>query len=436
MTKLGIFFCNKGIDHVDCRHISTGNPGLGGTPFMFYVISYLLSARDNGIDVLLLTTHKGIFPDNIKTGIAANLHEAYQICEEQDFDYLLVKHYDYYAAADRFVFTKAGKTKLLVWCHNFASYKALHLYAKSPNVCKIVAVGREQMDLYRDHRAFLKSEYIYNCIDVPLLSEKTFCLQPFGERKNIVTYMGAVIRGKGFHILAKAWKEVVRQVPDAELYVIGSGNLYGDGKLGKWNLAEEKYENSFMKYLTKDGKVLPSVHLMGVLGQEKFDILRRTKVGVPNPSGLTETFCICGVEMQMAGARITSIRCAGYLDTVVNGTLYRKRSQLAENIVTELKRKDSDYAGTVQFINDNFSQSVVASEWERLLKECIPQGTHLHEVLPLTYHRFKLKWLKEYFRKLKSVVPFLYTVLPALGPFLDLWDKVDYKLFKLRNGFI
>ena len=436
MTKLGIFFYNKGINNVDCSHISTGNPGLGGTPFMFYIVSYLLSARDNGIEVLLLTSHKGIFPDCIRTGIAANLHEAYQICEEQGVDYLLFKHCEQYNEEDREVFMQEGNPRLLVWCHNFASCRALRFYYESRNVSRIIAVGREQMDLYRDHQAFRKSEYIYNCIDIPQLTERTFLTQPFSERKNIVTYMGAVIPGKGFHILAKAWKEVLKEVPDAELYVIGNGSLYGGGSSGKWNLAEEKYENSFMKYLTKDGKLLPGVHLMGILGKEKFDILCRTKVGVPNPSGLTETFCICGVEMQMAGARVTSIQCAGYLDTFRNGTLYRKRSQLAAHITQELRKTDNDYPSAIQFVNENFSQEAVASDWERLLKDCIPNGTHLHEVLPLTHPHFKMKRLKEVLRKLKSAVPFLYTVLPTVGLFTDLWEKIDYKLFKLRNNFI
>ena len=435
IMKLALFYKNDGIRDKDCTRLDKGNPGIGGTPFMVYLIAYLLQVRDNGIDVLLLTSFEPLIPKGIKTGHADCLSQAYAMCEEQGYDYLIIKHMDSYEAEDQRVFLEGGRTKLLIWCHNFVDNGMLQFYSNSKTVCRIIAVGREQMDLYRDHKAFNKSDYIYNAIDVPQLTNQTFQVQPFAQRKNIVTYLGAVIQGKGFHILAKAWKDVLKEVPDAELYVIGSGRLYNHGaKLGEWNLAEEKYEKSFMKYLTKDGKLLPGVHLVGMLGKEKMEILGKTKVGVPNPSGLTETFCLCGVEMQMAGARIAAYRCAGYLDTVRNGTFFKKRSQLSDCIIKELKGKDNDYDSAIEFLNQKFSQDVIVGDWERLLKECIPQGTHLHDIYPLSNSSFQLKWLKDRLRVLKSRFPALYA-LPTVDSMVSFWEKIDYKLFKFRNGF-
>ena len=45
--KLGIFFSGNIKEGMDCRYISSGNPGFAGTPYMFCLISYLLSAREN-----------------------------------------------------------------------------------------------------------------------------------------------------------------------------------------------------------------------------------------------------------------------------------------------------------------------------------------------------------------------------------------------------
>ncbi len=433
--KLGIFFRGNIKEGMDCRYISSGNPGFAGTPYMFCLISYLLSTRENGIEVILFTPQKALFPKEVKVINVSQLMEAYHICQEKEIDYFLFKHHEHYSDEELTMFTQEGKTKLLIWCHNFADNKALKLYAKSKNVIKIINVGREQLDTYRDHRAFLKSEYIYNSIDVPRLTTSTFNVLPFSQRKNIVTYMGAVVPGKGFHILAKAWKEVLKDIPDAELYVIGNGELYGGGKLGKWNLAEENYENKFMKYLTEGDKLLPGVHLMGIMGKEKEEILGITKVGVPNPSGLTETFCICGVEMQMAGARIAAYQCAGYLDTIRNGTIYKKRSQLAASIIRELQRKDNNYDEAISFINEHFSQEIIAAEWERLLTECIPKNTHLHDIYPLAHPCFELKRLKDRLRLLKSKFPILYSFLPTIDTFISLWKKAGYKIFKLHNGF-
>ena len=435
MIKLGIFFGNAGTKDKDCTQIVSNNPGISGTPYMFCLVSYLLSVRNNNIDVTLMPTNEGHYSKAIKTICAENLNQAYKICEEQGMDYLLFNHQEHYSKENQEIFFQPGKTKLIVWCHNFAECKALRFYHRSPNVCRIITVGREQMDLYRDHAAFLKSDYIYNAISLPALNTETLNVQPFWQRRNIVTYMGAVIQGKGFHFLAKIWKEVLKEVPDAELYVIGSGKLYGDAKLGKWKLAEEHYENSFMKYLTEDGKLLSSVHLMGVMGNEKMDILRQTKVGVPNPSGLTETFCVSGVEMQLAGARIAAYECAGYLDTIFNGTIFKNRSLLAKTIVSELKRQDNDYHSAIENINARFSQENVIRDWERLFTECIPQGTRLHPICPLCHADFKFKACKDGLRKLKTRFPFLYHVLPSAYTIQSVWDKATYKIYKLRNGF-
>ena len=69
-----------------------------------------------------------------------------------------------------------------------------------------------------------------------------------------------------------------------------------NARLGSYGIAEYFYEKKILKPITGDnGQILPSVHFCGVMGAEKFDILNESKVGVPNPSGLTETFGITAV---------------------------------------------------------------------------------------------------------------------------------------------
>ena len=248
----------------------------------------------------------------------------------------------------------------------------------------------------------------------------------------MVTYIGAVIPGKGFHLLARAWKKVLHAEPLAQLYVVGNGKLYGDNfELGPWQLAEKKYEASFMPYLTDDqGQLLPSVHLMGILGREKYDILAKTKVGVPNPSGLTETFCNSGVEMQLMGAVIASRRCTGYLDTVKNGRLTGNPNLLADAIVACLHDTNDNYAETRRAIEHNFTQDVAVNQWEKLLNEALPQGKRLCPLQPLVNAGYELKWLKEHFRILKEQHPWLYTVLPSLGFFTEAWKALRWAVWK------
>jgi glycosyltransferase involved in cell wall biosynthesis len=63
------------------------------------------------------------------------------------------------------------------------------------------------------------------------------------NKEQIVTYVGALIPTKGFHKLAKVWKNILKKVPTAKLQVIGDGKLYNkNAVLGPHGIAEAKYE--------------------------------------------------------------------------------------------------------------------------------------------------------------------------------------------------
>jgi hypothetical protein len=169
---------------------------------------------------------------------------------------------------------------------------------------------------------------------------------------------------------------------------------------------------------------------MGILGREKYEILARTKVGVPNPSGLTETFCNSGVEMQLMGAVIASRRCTGYMDTVKNGRLIDNPKHLAASIVECLNDTNDVYAETRKAIEQNFTQEVVVAQWEKLLGESLPQGKYLHPILPLVNAGYELKWLKERMRQMKERAPWLYAVIPSVGLFTEGWKTLKWAVWK------
>lgn len=430
ITKAAIFFENYSLEGMDLSNIAYENPGISATMYMFFVVGQSLAVKNNSIDMTIYTTNKMKFADGVRAELASSMIEAYHKCCMQNIDYLIIKHSKKFLN-DIKQLNSDGHTKFIIWCENFADFKDLNFYAKCALIARLICVGREQADIYRDHRAFQKTDWIYNCIDNRLLNIPQDDIVPTSRRKHIVTYIGAIIPGKGFHVLAKAWPEVVKAVPDAQLYVIGSGKLYGGHvELGRWELAEKNYEDSFMKYLTKDEKLLPGVHLMGIMGAEKFDILSKTKVGVPNPSGLTETFCNSAVEMQFMGAIIASRRCTGYMDTVKNGQLIDNPRDLAAAIVNGLNSLEDTYPQTRLAIEQNFSQSVVISQWEKLLIETLPQGKRLNPLLPLINPNFEMKQWKESLRKLKERHPWLYTILPSLGFFTEFWKALKWAIWK------
>ncbi len=406
--KIVFFLDYPAIRGVDCRFLKNGNPGIGGSPFALLALLYLLQenyAAD--FDISLYTQESEGISDAVKTVRIRDFESALIRAENDKTDIFislykskdvpLLKKYNHY------------NLKHIIWAANFISRQDFWRFVKLQNVARIVAVGREQQELCRDHPAFKKSTFIYNGIF--LHKEK---LPEYNQRPNEVTYLGSLIPCKGFHILAKAWKQIIVAVPDAKLNVIGKGNLYDKTiKLGDFGLASQNYEKEFIPYLTdNNGKLLPSVQFFGNLGAEKKEILQRTKVGVPNPSGISETFCISAIEMQAAGCLIATKKWPAYLDTVFrNGILINKKSDLADAVITLLHREDNDYEQMYSWLNRNFEYNKIAFEWNRLLHDVFDNKPAIHEEI-LKGSGFHTKYWQELNRKIRESVPFGY-LLPT-----------------------
>lgn len=413
MKSVAFFLDNSAISSIDCSNIVLGNPGIGGTENLIILVSTLLSIR-NKIKVKLFVQTEGTFPSVLDVVKIDNFVDAYKQAKNNKYDYLIFRNSPEYINTIAFTDTNSN-TKLIPWCHNFGSYKDLDRYSKSKNVARIVCVGKEQMDRYRDLQAFYKSEYIYNCIFIPDQDTDNIKLIPANNRPNIVTYMGSLVSEKGFHVLAHAWPEIVKCVKDAQLYVVGSGKLYSrDAKLGDFGIAEESYEKSFVgSLLDKDGTLMKNVHFLGILGDEKRELLMKTKVGVPNPTGKTETFGLSAVEMQIFGANVVTKECPGFMDTVKLGCLYKYESELASCVVEKLMNPDCNYNNARRFIIENFSYTAVIKEWETLLLDAIPNNRRLH-CLKLENPFYHIKWIKEGVRRLKKIVPLFNCILPPI----------------------
>lgn len=397
--KIAFYFDNKGIKDLDFSNICEDNPGCAGTEYMFYLVATLLAKRDNGITPIFLSPFESRVATILTHTLCPNLKSAIQYCKDSNVKKLIVKH-DADEVLTRTFDDIPSDLKIIIWSHVFMSFWELDYYASNSNIFKIVNVGREALDLYIDHPAYRKSTFIYNSVSEKDLSS---CVKSndFKERANVVTYMGSLVPFKGFHLLAQAWNRVLSEVPDAQLYVIGSGQLYNRyATLGKLGIAQRDYEELFMPFISVDGKIIPSVHFMGRMGEEKKNILLKTKVGVPNPSGKTETFCISAVEMQMAGARVTTINYPGFIDTVKNGILYTSLEQLSKSIIELLRSEYSSYDETVTYFRDNFSQEVVIKKWEELI---IRDNLSIGRTSNLKY---RYKWLKILLKNVKSLLPF------------------------------
>jgi glycosyltransferase involved in cell wall biosynthesis len=432
--KIGFHLNNSTLHTIDYRNILEGNPGVGGTEYAIISIATLLSRRNNQIDVVLYAQNKDLFPENLCVEFVTDINDAVIKAIEQNIQILVV---NYKELDDVIVLKYKEEMKFIIWCHNFVSKKKYDFYANQSNILRIVHVGREQCDLYRDHIAFEKSDYIYNGVSITAIDKYQSKLTPYDFRENNVVYIGSLIKVKGFHILAKAWKKVLKIFPDANLYVVGSGKLYDrNSTLGKWNIADSYYENKFMQYLIdKNGDILPSVHFMGIMGKDKNDLLLKCKVGAPNPSGISETFGYTAIEMQAMGCIVTTMRCPGYLDTVYKtGILYHSTSQLANSIIKVLQKKDNYYKQVCDFIKDNFDINLIVSQWETLFENCARKEIiPLHDINQLINPNYHCKKSKEIIRRLKRKIPLLRYLLPLDFIFFEPFDLIDRGKQKIQN---
>ena len=196
------------------------------------------------------------------------------------------------------------------------------------------------------------------------------------QNEKIVVYVGALYPYKGFHILAKHWREIKKNVKGAKLWVIGSAKLYGDHvSLGRYGIAEASYEKQFIHYLlNSNGQIDDSVTFFGNLGgSEKEKIVSQATVGVFNPSGNSETFGLSGVEFEAMGIPVVSIYKNSALDIIKHkktGLLYKKEEEFPEYVIRLLNDETYNHLLGEQgkaFVSEEFDSKKIVQEWHEAI---------------------------------------------------------------------
>lgn len=368
MIKVSLLLQDKGISDLDLTDLSGGNPGLGGTEYLFVLLLFYLASYENDIDVTVYHFNNNKLPTK-KAVLISSEEEAFSKAASEGNNIFVMKNLQDKAVYDLFA---KYQLKYIMWCHNYLTLDEMKFFDKSKSVSRVIAVGRQMYDYYVDHNVIQKMDYVFNLFEP---AKKNRIRK--NNYSNNVTYVGSLIYQKSFHVLAGAWKKIAAEVPDARLNVIGTGKLYDrNNRLGRLGVAEESYEEMFLKDLTNDsGNLLDSVTFHGLMGDEKFDVYEDTAVGVVNPLASTETFCLCAIEMEASGIPVVSRRKNGLLDTIKDGQtglLYSDASQLADYVIKLLKdRKLNDELSkeAIKFAKEAFLPEKVMPEWIRVFKE-------------------------------------------------------------------
>lgn len=338
--RIGVFYENEGLPNMDLSRPDLGNPGVGGTQYCFLLLLFYLKKYRPNWQLIAYRLLESKFPSGIQQKYVCGYQDLVNQAFIDNCDFIIIKaKYD----NELIKAVKTSKIPIIFWGHNYYLAPLADFISSTRNIVANVFVGKQQYDRYIDHDIIFKSISIFNMIPDPFNKIER------SKTSMDVVYMGSLTPEKGFHLLAKIWKDIIKEVPDAKLKVIGGGNLYSrNTKLGPLGIADIKYEETFIKYLTEKEscQLMPSVEFLGVLGKEKYEIFKNASVGVVNPSGRTETFGMGIVEMGFCELPVVTLNVNGHPDTVINGItgiLENNLSGIKKSIILLLKNRTLNY---------------------------------------------------------------------------------------------
>ena len=368
MLSIGFWFENSGISSVDLSSPELGNAGVGGTEYQFALIAhFFLTMKPLELEVTFFLESEQALPKGIKQIVVRDFPAAYKASSEHGIDFLIFRPRRNISEEIRAM--APNRTRLIPWLHITPKREYLDWLANTPTIHRVIFVGDDQRMRTFDNKVFRKSSTIYNS------SSGTYQCSRVRSRNSVV-YIGALVPRKGFHILAKAWARVREEVPDANLYVIGSGDLYDKNtQLGPLQLAVASYEDKFVKLLggkSRFGDI--GVYFLGNLGIEKRHIIESATVGVVNPSGLTENCPMSVVEFYQSGIPVVSSRKYGMRDMILSGQtgiLCRSSSQLSKSLIKFLNGSHiSETLGRngMEFAKKRFAPEVIVEDWMKIFE--------------------------------------------------------------------
>ncbi|RZL01957.1 MAG: glycosyltransferase [Rubrivivax sp.] len=362
-AKVLFVWDDKDISNAKLGAPEGGNIGIGGTDFLFGSIPHELGKRQAGkIAVLHQTPSNQLSPwvEDIVVPpggtILATLKEV-----AGRFDLIVARPGDQLV---QMMDVLPPSARVIAWSHNHSRGPMLKWLGLEPRIAAVVNVGREQMLLTRFSESYAKSTWIDNPVYAPPSGDEAV-------RTCRAVYMGALVPGKGFLHLAKLWPRIRQAVPQAELDVIGSADLYGAA-----SKSDQQYLQKIHQHLGHDA-AKSGVRFHGKLGSEKYAVLHKALVGLPNPTGFTETSCLSALEMSSCGLAIVAPQRWGFCDTVHpqhSGILAPDDETYVRSVVSLLSNPASTqklgHSGKA-WVAHHFSHEKISGEWQTLFQSLL-----------------------------------------------------------------
>lgn len=408
--KIGIEINDNKYKNKDFTHLLDGNPGIGGIQYQLLLLGDCLSNFfDDKYEIVYFHySPLNDFPEGIKEVICEDDLDILRVSLLEDIDELIVN-----CNKSDLWYESLRKTNLnvLVRAGCYLDIREIYNIRLTKQIVRIITISSEEYDYYIDDDIIDRTICIENMMSFlnnNYPSKKALLEMKFKNGDTLthnVAYIGSLVPQKGFARLARIWPQIINKIPDAHLYVIGSGQLYGsDNELGKYGIAEEVYENKFMKYLTdKNGNIIQSVTFCGLIEDGYADVLNNISVGVVNPIALTETFCTSAIDFSSYCIPVVTCGKHGLLSTVldnITGLTFHTDIGFKRNIISLLTNATLNKKLSINAydFSRTFDCQKIVKKWDKALQD-------LYEEKKCTIHKVEGNYLND-FKILKLVNAF------------------------------
>lgn len=379
MSKV-VFYCDLiGIAERKLDDLEFGNPGIGGTQYLFLYITKLLSEYyvDKNVEVVFCTNAQ-VYIDNsnIHFELVRDFGTCVRYCKDNNVNILVIREHETIIGKD---YLNGIKFNVVVWAHNTINYNLQNLVARNRSIRKIVCVSQRQYDNMKDSLCFNKCVYINNWLPQQFITDSKKLMKNRTELTGTVMYIGALVPQKGAHNLLDIWSIVSKINPKLKLLIIGGERLRNrDSKLGPMGLAKIKYEKKLIRKLHKINN--GSVKFLGILSWRKIlPYMSETDIGIVNPSYFfrDETFCMSAIELECFGKPVISrYRGDGLLTTVKHnktGFLERSNRQIAERVTSFYDNSVSweSFSNNAHNFASQFNSQKALQDWVSLINNIL-----------------------------------------------------------------
>ena len=232
--RVAFYVPNAGLAKVDFTSPADGNPGSGAAEYLHVALPFYIA--DKGFETFIYAQDTALMPKSISAVQCDSIRDAAIAAKNNGIDIFVFRprihqEDDILQLLDELKLPSIGRAALT------PSPQHVRQMAKSDYFKALVAVGSEQYDFLCDSPIAGKLTHIDNGVSV----EASHVYSHISKSQNLVTFMGAIVPQKGFHVLARVWPHVLREHPNAELRVIGSSKIYNENyTVGPLGIADEE----------------------------------------------------------------------------------------------------------------------------------------------------------------------------------------------------